>query len=74
MNIPHGFVEATLSDPTESLPVVIDVGEVAAVKQASQYGRTTKILIVLRSGETIQSSTPFDAFVERLSQAVEKEK
>ena len=66
MNIPPGFIEATLSDPTESLQVVIVVDQIAAVKMASQYGRTTKVLVILKSGETLQLSSPFDSFVERL--------
>ena len=46
MNAPRGFVEASLAGPGETLETFIAVAEVAAVKQGSQYGGSTKSLVV----------------------------
>ena len=73
MTAPHGFVEATLSSVGETLAVLIAVDQIAAIKKASSYGLAVKCLVVLRSGEIIQLSTPFGSFVERISQTQEKD-
>lgn len=67
MTAPAGFVEASLAGPGEVMAAFIAVAEIAAIKQGSAYGGTTKSLVVLRSGETLQLATPFSSFVERLS-------
>ena len=66
MTAPIGFIEATLAGPGETMAALIAVDQIAAVKEASKYNGTTKTLVVLRCGETLQLSTAFETFVERL--------
>lgn len=49
------------------MAALIAVDEIAAIKQGSQYGGTTKTLVVLKCGETLPLSTMFETFVQRLS-------
>ena len=67
MNVPHGFIEASAAGPGEVTSIFISVGEIAAIKEAGQFGGTTETLIVLKSGETLQLATPFSSIIERLS-------
>ena len=66
MTVPTGFIEASLAGPGEMTAVFVAVAEIAAIKEGSQYSGTTKTLVVLRCGETLQLSTEFATFVERL--------
>ena len=67
MNIPHGFIEASAFDATETLAIVIAAAEVACVKEASSYAGSVKALVVLKGGDVLQLATPFSSIVERLS-------
>ena len=73
MTSPAGFIEATLAGPGETTATLIAADQIAAIKQGSQYSGTTKTLIVLKCGETLQLSTAFETFVERLSVVTEKD-
>ena len=73
MNIPTGFIEASLAGPGETMATLIAADQIAAIKEGSRYSGTTKTLIVLRCSETLQLSTMFETFVERLSQTLEKD-
>ena len=67
MTVPTGFIEASLAGPGETMATFIAVAEIAAIKQGSAYGGTTKSLVVLRSGETLQLATEFETFVGRMA-------
>lgn len=73
MSAPRDFIEVTITETGESLPCLVAVSEIAAIRSAGTYGHAVKSIIILKGGATLSLATEFDSVAERLARMNEKE-